>query len=90
MDTTELRPGSRVQITGLMPHDPDPLPVGSTGTVQRADHSARQADVHWDNGRTLFLLIDVDPYEVIGWVTCTGMEGQESWPLPSASAKPAS
>lgn len=71
-----LQPGDRVQITGVMPDDPDPLPVGTTGTVVRLYDSARQADVDWDNGRALLLLLDVDPYRVIGTrpePTCTGM-----------------
>ena len=79
-----LQPGDRVQITGVMPDDPDPLPVGTTGTVVRLLDSGRQADVDWDNGRGLLLLVDVDPYRVIGRAdpmepTCKGMatNGQE-------------
>lgn len=60
-----LQPGDRVQITGVMPDDPDPLPVGTTGTVVRLLDSGRQADVDWDNGRALLLLVDVDPYRLI-------------------------
>lgn len=72
-----VQPGDRVQITGVMPGDPDALSVGSTGTVVRVNHSAQQADVKWDSGRSLFLL-DVDPFEVIGRAelpepTCKGM-----------------
>jgi hypothetical protein len=77
-----LQPGDRVQITGVMPDDPDPLPVGTTGTVVRLFDSGTQADVDWDNGRTLLLLVDVDPYRVIATrpePTCEGMasNGQE-------------
>lgn len=73
-----LQPGDRVRITGTMPDDPDPLPIGTTGTVLRLLDSGRQADVDWDNGRTLLLLLDVDPYQVIGRApqpqpTCDGM-----------------
>lgn len=73
-----LQPGDRVRITGEMPGDPDPLPVGSTGTVVRVIASSSAADVKWDNGRSLFLLTDVDPFEVIGRAqlpepTCNGM-----------------
>ncbi|MFP1155382.1 DUF4314 domain-containing protein [Mycobacterium sherrisii] len=72
-----VQPGDRVQITGVMPSDPDPLPVGTTGTVMRVLDSAKQADVEWDNGRTLLLLLDVDPFVVIGHapvppITCKG------------------
>lgn len=72
-----VRVGDRVRITGTMPDDPDPLPIGAVGTVLRVLHSAQQADVDWDNGRTLLLLLDVDPYEVIATgppePTCDGM-----------------
>lgn len=73
-----VQPGDRVRITGTVPGDPDPLPIGAEGTVVRVLHSAQQADVNWDNGRTLLLLIDVDPYEVTGRApqpepTCDGM-----------------
>lgn len=62
----------------LLPDDPDPLPVGSTGTVVRVNPSTNQADVDWDNGRQLMLLLDVDPFQVIapqpsGEPTCEGM-----------------
>lgn len=75
---TALRPGDRVQITGVMPEDPDPLPIGTTGTVVRLLDSGWQADVDWDNGRGLLLLLDVDPYRVVGTTpmlppTCAGM-----------------
>ncbi len=73
-----LQPGDRVRITGEMPGEPYPLPVGSTGTVVRVNRSSQQADVKWDNGRSLFLLTDVDAFEVIGQAelpepTCKGM-----------------
>lgn len=42
-----VQPGDRVQITGTMPGDPDPLPIGTTGTVVRVNRSAQQADVNW-------------------------------------------
>ena len=73
-----VQPGDRVRITGEMPGEPYPLTIGSTGTVVRVNLPAQQADVNWDNGRSLFLLIDVDPFEVIGRAelpepTCKGM-----------------
>ncbi len=67
--------GDRVQITAVVPDDPDPIPVGTAGTVMRVLHTSRQADVDWDNGRTLLLLLDVDPYRVIArdaGPTCEG------------------
>lgn len=62
-------PGDRVKIAGIMPNEPDPLPIGTMGTVVRVLESTGQIDVDWDNGRSLFLLADVDPF----WVElCTG------------------
>lgn len=81
--STELQPGDRVQITGTMPNDPDPLPVGTTGTVVRVLVSSRQADVDWDNGRTLLLLLDVDPYRVIARASRPTCEGYG--PTPDAT-----
>ncbi|WP_166906168.1 DUF4314 domain-containing protein [Mycobacterium sp. DL440] len=71
-----VQPGDRVQITGAMPEEPDPVPVGTQGTVVGVNLWAQQADVEWDNGRRLFLLLDVDPYQVIARAlepTCKGM-----------------
>lgn len=89
--SAQLRPGDRVQMTGTMPGDPDPLPVGATGTVVRLLDSGRQADVDWDvdpttgRPRNLLLLVDVDPYEVIARLsepTC-----QDYGPEPGATHK---
>jgi len=60
--------GDRVRVTGPM-DDPDPMPVGSEGTVdwvgQWNSHYTRQVGVKWDNGRTLLLLAE-DPFEIVG------------------------
>lgn len=64
-----MRPalGDRVRVTGPM-DDPDPMPVGSEGTVdwvgQWTSHYTRQIGVKWDNGRTLLLLAE-DPFEIV-------------------------
>lgn len=58
-----LKPGDRVRVTDLMPDDPDPIPVGTEGTVRHV-WGSDQIDVEWDNGRTLMLL-GTDPFEVI-------------------------
>lgn len=71
-----VQPGDRVKITGVMPDEPNPVPVGTQGTVVAVNLWAQQADVKWDNGRRLYLLLDVDPYEVIAQApepTCKGM-----------------
>lgn len=56
-----LKPGDRIRITRLM-NDPDPLPVGSEGTVSRFNDFGdfAQASVKWDNGRLLMLTFPED------------------------------
>lgn len=80
MSVDWVRPGDRVKIAGVMPNEPDPLPIGTMGTVVRVLESSGQIDVKWDNGRSLFLLADVDPF----WVElCSGYGPEEE-----LSAKP--
>ena len=61
-------PGDRVRMVGLMPDDPDPIPVGTEGTVTHASPGsygfAGQIMVAWDIPRSLILL-DTDPYVVL-------------------------
>lgn len=56
--------GTRIEITGRMPDEPDPVPIGSTGTVTGGNGG--QLFVDWDDGRRLIVLVDRDPYRVIG------------------------
>jgi hypothetical protein len=67
--------GDRVQMTGIMPNDPCPIEVGTTGTVIGIGDVAylgndlliaapTQIFVDWDNGRSLILLSS-DPFTVI-------------------------
>jgi hypothetical protein len=60
--------GDRVRVTGVMPDEPDPIAIGTQGTVswvgQWTNEYTEQIGVDWDNGRRLILL-SVDPYEVI-------------------------
>lgn len=46
-----------------MPHDPDPIPRGTKGTV--VGGNGEQIWVSWDNGRALNLNVGVDVYAVI-------------------------
>jgi hypothetical protein len=49
-----------------MPDDPDPIPVGATGTVESVTEGPLgQVHVKWDSGRTLSLVPGVDRFEVI-------------------------
>lgn len=65
-DHSNVKPGNRVRITGVMPGDPDPLPIGATGTVTDVHASVGQILVDWDPevGRSLILLT-TDPFAVI-------------------------
>ncbi|MEO8271651.1 MAG: DUF4314 domain-containing protein [Aureliella sp.] len=63
----ELKIGDRVRLIS-MPQDPDPIPVGSLGTVLRV-HDQRdwyQVEVTWDNGRELMLAMPDDCDEIVG------------------------
>jgi len=65
-----VRPGDRVEITGVMRDDPAPMQIGDRGTVTRINPSSRlepiQYFVDWDNGRSLILL-SIDPFKVVTW-----------------------
>jgi hypothetical protein len=63
---SQLQPSDRIRLVS-MPNDPDPIPVGSLGTVrsvhQHGDWS--QVDVAWDNGRQLMLCLPGDVVAVV-------------------------
>ena len=67
---TKLKKGDRIRLVS-MPQDPDPIAVGSLGTVVDVyeHHEWAQVDVDWDNGRSLMLTMPddcvaiVEPYE---------------------------
>lgn len=61
-DACPLRAGTRIEVTGRMHDDPDPMPVGSRGTVTGGNGA--QLIVDWDCGRHLILLAE-DPYRVL-------------------------
>jgi len=49
-----------------MPNDPDPIPVGTAGTVNAVIGGPfGQIQVTWDNGRTLALIPGMDRFAVI-------------------------
>ena len=64
----DVRPGSRVRLISMpSTTDPDPIDPGSLGTVLSVTEGLLpQIEVQWDSGRALFLLPDIDQYEVIG------------------------
>jgi hypothetical protein len=61
-DPCPLTPGTRIVLV-TMPHDPDPIPRGTKGTV--IGGNGEQIWVDWDNGRTLNLAVDKDVWAVI-------------------------
>lgn len=66
---TVLKRGDRVRITGLLPDDPAPLPIGTEGVVHNVMNQStplEQIGVDWeiDPPRSLMLL-PTDPFEVV-------------------------
>lgn len=55
--------GTRVELVA-MPDDPDPVPVGSRGTVV-GGFRGEQIWVDWDNGRSLMLIPGIDQWRVL-------------------------
>ncbi|MDA9859531.1 DUF4314 domain-containing protein [Rubripirellula sp.] len=60
----QFKAGDRVRLV-LMTDDPDPIPVGTTGTVAGVypQNGWTQVDVDWDSGRSLMLSIPPDVVE---------------------------
>ena len=66
--------GDRIRLLA-MPDDPDPLPVGSVGTVTSVTEGPMgQFGVEWDNGRSLFVIPGTDRFEVIDDSNLVGEE----------------
>jgi hypothetical protein len=66
---TDVRPGDRVRMIGVMPNDPSPIPMGTEGTVTDCYPEVGQIYVDWDEDdhgrkRTLILLYE-DPFMVV-------------------------
>jgi hypothetical protein len=57
----KLNAGDRVRLLS-MPQDPDPVPLGSLGTVVEVHEFSdwTQVEVDWDNGRKLMLTLPDD------------------------------
>jgi hypothetical protein len=54
--------GTRIRLLA-MPQDPNPVPLGTLGTVTGGNGA--QLWVAWDDGRSLALALDIDRYEVL-------------------------
>jgi hypothetical protein len=63
---TRLKKGDRIRLVS-MPQDPDPIPVGSLGTVVviHAHLDWTQVEVDWDNGRCLMLTLPDDCVSIV-------------------------
>jgi hypothetical protein len=63
---TGLKIGDRIRLVS-MPQDPDPIPVGSLGTVVAVYQHREwaQVDVDWDNGRSLMLTMPDDRVSMV-------------------------
>ena len=63
---TQLKKGDRIRLVS-MPQDPDPIPVGSLGTVVEVyEHRDwTQVDVDWANGRSLMLTMPDDCVAIV-------------------------
>ena len=65
-----IKKGDRIRLIS-MPDDPNPIPVGTEGTVRLtndidwAGDKYTQVSVSWDNGRSLCLVMPPDQVEVI-------------------------
>lgn len=64
--TTDPAVGDRIRLIS-MPTDPDPIPIGTHGTVQMVHcHCGwTQVEVDWDNGRRLMLSLPDDQLEIL-------------------------
>jgi hypothetical protein len=63
---TRLKKGDRIRLVS-MPQDPDPIPVGTIGTVSEIHIHSHwvQIEVSWENGRMLMLSSPPDKFEII-------------------------
>jgi len=56
--------GDRIRITGPLPEEPNPIPVGTEGTVNWVG-SFDQYAVDWDDNASALILLGTDPFEVL-------------------------
>ena len=60
MTSLNYPPGTRLELIS-MGKDPDPVPPGTRGTVERVN-SLGDIEMSWDNGRTLSLIPGEDSF----------------------------
>ena len=68
MPTSNVKVGNRIRLIA-MPDDPNPIPVGTEGTVTKVTHiefmGFTQVAVKWDNGSGLMLSMPPDVIQVL-------------------------
>lgn len=59
--------GDVVEVTGLLPGDPDPLPIGLQGTVKHVtpDGPHAQIWVDWHDSTRSLMLLPGDPFRIV-------------------------
>lgn len=62
----KCKPGDRIRLT-RMDNDPDPIPIGTTGTVVSVSDfgASAQIRINWDIDRSLALVLPEDEFDVI-------------------------
>jgi len=81
----DVKPGDRIVLLKMGADDPDPIPPGSTGTVESVTSGPLgQVGVRWDGGRSLFLLMGIDLFSVITDEPATQPSRPSSVKIPSA------
>ena len=64
--------GDIIEITGVLPEDPNPIPIGSRGEVTDVSNVGtpfEQYRVKWDNNISGLMLLPGDPFKVVGNAT---------------------
>jgi hypothetical protein len=67
----KVEAGQEIVMTGTMPNDPDPMPVGAKGTVMQVIPGHGQPDqilVAWDPataGNRSLILLGSDPFAIV-------------------------
>lgn len=73
--------GDRIQVVGIMRNDPDPIPVGTTGTVTYLANEGtvlEQVHVDWDvspDGRKRTLMLVPADYSIVVRIAPHGERG---------------
>ena len=81
MTSLNYPPGTRLELIS-MGKDPDPVPPGTRGTVERVN-SLGDIEVDWDNGRSLSLIPGEDSFRKLTEQEVAEENGQAMDTTPS-------